>query len=142
MTATQTANFHVRILLNIERHRTYPWHFTKWRGLLTERSGHPRLVVGNDVEVPVVMVHLTHCQFDCGHPICAEALTAIKDELQLDQLHVDKVGCYSFMGETHANVLHLHQIPLQRVVQPILQSHEVRNLELGWYVRCYPWLTC
>ena len=55
-------------------------------------------------------------------------LTAVKDELQLDELHVNELRVNRLMGDTHSHMLHLDQITLQRVVEPLLEDENVGDL--------------
>lgn len=54
--------------------------------------------------------------------------TAIEDELQLDELHVNKLRVDGLMGDAHADMFHLDQVALQGVVEAILEDNEVGNL--------------
>ena len=53
---------------------------------------------------------------DVVYPEIECALTAVKDELELYELHIDKLGIDDFVREPHANVLNLHQVSLQRIL--------------------------
>ena len=44
------------------------------------------------------------------------ALTTVEDKLQLDQLHVYKLSVDELVCKAHPDVLHLHEITLQRIV--------------------------
>lgn len=55
--------------------------------------------------------------------------TPIEDELQFNELHIYKFGVDLLVGDPHANMLHLDQIALQRVVKPVLKDDEVRDLD-------------
>lgn len=57
-----------------------------------------------------------------------EGLTSIKNELELDVLRVDDLGRRALVRQPHADVLELHEVPLQRVVEPVFECDEVRDL--------------
>lgn len=57
-----------------------------------------------------------------------ETLTAIKDKLQLYQLHVYQIRIDRFMRHPHANVLKLNDVPLEGVLQPVVKRDKL------WYL--------
>lgn len=57
-----------------------------------------------------------------------EGLTSIKNELELDVLRVDDLGRRALVRQPHADVLELHEVPLQRVVEPVFERDEVWDL--------------
>jgi hypothetical protein len=60
--------------------------------------------------------------------VTLEALTTIKDKLQLYQLHVNQIRIDRFMRHPHANVLKLNDITLERVLQPVVKRDKF------WYL--------
>lgn len=55
-------------------------------------------------------------------------LTAVENEFELNEFHVNQIRCDCFMSHTHAEVLQLHNISLQRVIKTILEGNEI------WYL--------
>lgn len=54
--------------------------------------------------------------------------TTVEDELQLDELHVNQLRVDRLVGNAHPNVLHLDEVALERVVEPVLELNEVGEL--------------
>ena len=62
--------------------------------------------------------------------MCAvDGLTSRKDELELDKLHVRKIGIDWLVEDPHPYVLHLSYISLERVLQSVLEFNELRDLQ-------------
>lgn len=59
----------------------------------------------------------------------AEVLhTTVEDELELDELHVNQLRVDRLMGNAHPNVFHFDEVTLERVVEPVFELDEVREL--------------
>ena len=56
---------------------------------------------------------------DVVYPEIECALTAVKDELELYQLHINELNVDDLVRQPHADVLNLHQISLQRILQTV-----------------------
>lgn len=56
--------------------------------------------------------------------------TAVKHEFKLYELHIYDIRVQWFVRETHTNVFQFNDIPLEGVLQPVLEIDEIRNLSV------------
>ena len=54
--------------------------------------------------------------------------TAVKHEFELDEFHIYDIRIQWFMRETHADMFQFNDVPLEGVLQSVLEIDEIRNL--------------
>lgn len=56
--------------------------------------------------------------------------TAVEHEFELDEFHIYDIRVQWFVRETHADVFQFNDIPLEGVLQSVLEIDEIRDLSV------------
>lgn len=85
------------------------------------------LIVRNDDEIAIIMVSCV-ADFVRIKQEKPRERTAVKHELKLDEFHIDDIRVQGFVREAHADMLQFNDVPLEGVLQSILEIDEIWNL--------------